>query len=251
MYVDQDPEVRQESETVTIIKDFLKFLLYSAIIHFINYSLQLPTVFSIVPPVILLLLIILFTRYWKNKKRQYAILVPYVAVYFGFCLYFYNRGELMPLTASCMTAILAVWGVVCIECIGKGAKRTLIGVLILAMVAGGAYAGIWAYYSGKAKAVTQKVASAPEISGTLAGEVDALSKELNTVFYAKEKINNQFYEIMSKLGTETDSAKRNELNSVYQQFLENLKNADGKWIHTIVTGEESIKKSMDKIYLND
>lgn len=251
MYMDQDEEIKQENETVVIIKDFLKFVLYSGIINFINYSLRLPAVFSILPLMILLLMIMLFTRYWKNKKRQYAILIPYVAEYFGFCLYFYNRGELMPLTALCMTAILAAWGVFCIECLCKDKKKNLTGLVLLALVAAGAYFGLWAYYSQMAQKVTQKFATAPSVDLALAQEVDSVSKELNVVFYSKQRVTFQLANVIGKMAMETDPGKRGEISDIYEHYVGNLKSAEGKWIKTLVFEGEELSKNLEKIYLND
>lgn len=183
-----DQEERQENGTKVIVTEFLKSSFYSAVIQFMNYSLKLPAIFSVLPVMVLILLIMLFTRYWNNKRRQYAFLLPYVAWYFFFCLYFYNRGKLMFLTASCMTAVLAVWGVICVECFTKNVRRNVTGILVLAVVSASAYLAIWSHYSNLAEAAIKQVAQT-EIGAQdfYASDVDDLCRELDVVFYAKKK----------------------------------------------------------------
>lgn len=232
MVVDEDQVVVEGNPTVIVIKEFLKSVFTCGIIHFMNYSLRLPAIFSILPLMVLILLIMLFTRYWKNKKRQYAFLIPYVAEYFGFCLYFYNRGHLMPVTAACMTAILAVWGVLCIECFTKSAKRNVIGLLVFALVTTGGYVGIWQYYEVRSKDVVNKnLAVGPKMpTEALMTETDELLTELNAVFHSKKKITFQFGEMMKNAADgETNDPDGMPPYAFYAEFQEKLENAEGKW----------------------
>lgn len=232
MVVDEDRVVAESNPTVIIIKEFLKSVFSSGIIHFMNYSLGLPAIFSTVPLMVLILLVMLFTRYWNNKKRQYAFLIPYVAEYFGFCLYFYNRGRLMPVTAVCMTAILAVWGVLCIECFTKNAKRNVIGFLVFALVTILAYTGIWQYYEAKSKDVIKKnVAVGPKTpEEALMTETDELLTELNAVFHSKKKVTFQFSEMIKKSKNEEYyGTDRMQPYAFYLEFQEKLETVKGKW----------------------
>lgn len=247
MVVDEDRVIKQGNPTALIIKEFLKSVFYSAIIHFMNYSLKLPAIFSVLPLMVLILLVMLFTRYWKNKKRQYAFLIPYVAEYFGYCLYFYNRGHLMVLTATCMTAILAVWGVLCIECFTKNVKRNLIGFVILALVATGAYLGIWKYYSVKIKDGAEKIAVIDAAQPELAAKTDELLTELNAVFYQKKKVTFRVSEVIKKAKEEELNAKDGEwISSRYQEFQKEL--ADVKGISGFFDAGVRLSKDFEKFY---
>lgn len=247
MYFSEDRVEKVEDEKVLVIKEFLRSILYCAVINFINHSLMLPTIFSILPLMLLIFLFMMFTRYWKNKKRQYAFLIPYVVEYFGFCLYFYNRGNLMILTAICMTAILAVWGVLCIECFVKNAKRNLIGFLILALVAGGAYFTIWKYYDNRAMNAVHEITANGVLPEEKATEVDALGKELNVVFYSKKRVKFLLAEVVKETQGDTSS----EEFKLYQDFTENLKKADGKWISTLVMEEIDLSQNLENLRLKD
>lgn len=246
MYVDQDLPEKQENEAVVIIKDVIKAFFYSGIIHFVNYSLKLPAVFSILPPMLLLLAFMLFTRYWKNKKRQYAFLIPFVAAYFGFCLYFYNRGRLMPFTAACMTAILATWGVLCIECFVRDKKRNLIGFSVLFIVALLAYFGIWKYYSVKAESVLEKVVAADALEDSLGREADALSRELNVVFYAKPKLTFRLTSLADR-----GSVQEADALKLFGEYQKGLAGAEGKWIRTLVREGENLSKELENLSETD
>ena len=222
------------------VKEFIKSTFTCAIIHFINYSFRLPAIFSVVPLMMLMLLFMLFTRYWEDKKRQYVFLIPYVAEYFGFCLYFYNRGSLMPLTAVCMTAILAAWGVVCIECFVKNVRRNVIGILAFVLTCLVAYAVLGINYSVKARAAVEKVAGAEVLSGELAKGTDDACRELNAVFYGKTKVTFQLETLAEDLKTQDD------VLSLWQEFQRNLSAADGKWISALVKEGESLSIKMEK-----
>ena len=227
------------------VKEFIKSTFTCAIIHFINYSFRLPAIFSVLPLMMLILLFMLFTRYWEDKKRQYVFLIPYVAEYFGFCLYFYNRGSLMPLTAVCMTAILAAWGVVSIECFVKNVRRNAIGFLAFAIVCIVAYGTIGINYSVKAKAAVEKVAGAEEFSEDLAKETDAACRELNAVFYGKTKVTFQLEALAEELKTQDDKL------SLWREFQRDLSAADGKWISALVKEGESLSIKMENLAQND
>lgn len=233
--------VEKEINQVTVVpKEFVKSIFYSAVIHFINHSLKLPAVFSVVPLMILSFLIILFTREWNNKKRQYAFLIPYVAEYFGFCLYFYNGGKLMPITAACMAVILAVWGVFCIECVTKNKKRLVIGLLVFAIVTAGSELLIWSHYSAKAQAAVQKIKDTPRITEEFITETDDICQELNVVFYQKNRLNFRLKEIVTN-----ELVSREEREEYYQEFRENLSKADGKWISSLIEEEIELSKKLE------
>ena len=162
--------------------------------------------------------------------------------YFFFCLYFYNKGRLMPLTATCMTVILAVWGVVCIECFNKNAKKNLIGFLALLTVAAGAIFLIWNNYSGKAREAVTKIVQAKEPNQRLAGEVDVLSKELNVVFYSKPNLKFRLAEVSGNYENENG-----EYRKFYDEFMETLMGTDEKWISTLFTQQENLSKKVEDL----
>ena len=180
-------------------------------------------------------LFMMFTRYWKNKKRQYAFLIPYVAEYFGFCLYFYNRGHLMPVTALCMTAILTAWGVLCIECLTKNAKRNVIGFLALALVATASYFGIWGYYFAKAESVACKVLNTQTVNAELGREADLLSAELNAVFYSKPEVTFS----LEELAVPADESSK-DTEALYAAYRAGLSASDGRYIKALVTEGEAL-----------
>ena len=192
----------------------------------------------------LLLAFMLFTRYWKNKKRQYAFLIPFVAEYFGFVLYFYNRGHLMFLTAFCMTAILATWGVVCIECFVKEKKRNLIGFLTLALVALTAYFLIWNHYSVKAQAMVRKNAETTALSErvSVGEQTDELCRELNAVFYAKTRLTFRAREV-----AQTALERGGAYQSLDSKMRANLSKAQGKWISSLFHEAKALSENMENI----
>ena len=209
--------------------DFLKALLYCAVIQFINYSFKLPAVFSILPLMLFLIAFMLFTREWKNKMRQYVFLAVYVLEYFGFLLYFYDKGHLMPITALCMSAILTAWGVLCIECLTKDKKRNVIGFATLALVAVVAYAGIWVYYSAKAESLADEVLSAQTIGKQLGEEADRLSAELNVVFYSKRDVAFSLKELADpeKIGSK-------DPDQLFEEYKAGIASAGGKYVRALV-----------------
>ena len=245
IYRDLGDEIeREENDTTVIIKDFIKAIFYCVLIQFINYCLKLPAILSILPLMALLLAFMLFTRYWNNKKRQYAFLIPFVAEYFGFVLYFYNRGHLMFLTAFCMTAILAAWGVVCIECFVKEKKRNLIGFLTLALVALIAYFLIWNYYSAKAQAIVRKNAETTAISErvSIGEQTDALCRELNVVFYGKTRLTFRAQE-----AAQTALERGGVYQSLDQEMRVNLSKVQGKWISSLFREARTLSENMENI----
>ena len=153
----------------------------------------------------------------------------------------------MILTAICMTAILAVWSVLCIECFVKNAKRNLIGFLILALVAGGAYFAIWKYYDNRAMNAVHEITANGVLSEEKAAEVDALGKELNVVFYSKKRVKFLLAEVVKETQGDTSS----EEFRLYQDFTENLKKADGKWISTLVMEEIDLSQNLENLRLKD
>jgi len=209
--------------------DLLKALLYCAVIQFINYSFKLPAVFSILPLMLFLIAFMLFTREWKNKKRQYVFLITYVLEYFGFLLYFYDKGHLMPITALCMSAILTAWGVLCIECLTKDKKRNLIGFATLILVAVVAYLGIWVYYSAKAESLADKVLTAQAINKQLCEEADRLTTELNVVFYSEKDVVFSLKELADpkKVGSK-------DPDQLFEEYKAGISSADGKFIKALV-----------------
>ena len=235
----EDVIPKEENRTLAVPKEFVKSLLSSAIIHFINYSLNLPAIYSAIPLMILILLIMLFTRAWDHKVRQYAFLIPYVAEYFGFLIYFYNKGKLMPVTACCMTAVLAVWGVICIECIAKSKKRTVIGLSIFIVMAACAVAGAFGYYSTLAKNQVEKIKDVRVPDEKLGEETDALCQELNAVFCAKRNLNFRLAEV-ARSGVQTTEEKE-----AWQEFQENFVKLDGKWISTLFKSAETMAKRLE------
>ena len=237
----EDVVQKEKDPKVLLITDFIKSLIYSLGIHFVSYCFKLPSVYSVIPLMVLILLIMLFTREWNDKKRQYAFLIPYVAEYFGFVLYFHDRGHLMPLTAVCMTAILAVWGVICIECFSYDKKKNLIGFVSFALVAVIAYVGIWANYSAKSEQMVKKLRESAEISETLGREADALCTELNSVFYSKKKIVFQLEKIVR------GEIEKESVMQDYQTFRVNIKSIDGKWISSLFSEAEKIAGSKEMV----
>ena len=225
----------EEKVNMQILADFIKAVFYCLIIHFINYSFRLPAVFSILPLMLLLLAYMLFTRHWNNQKRQYAFLIPYVVEYFGYCLYFYNRGHLMPITALGMTAILTAWGVLCIECLTKDKKRNVIGFLALALVAFVSYFGIWKYYSVKAYTLADKLMATQTISVQLGEEADLLSAELNSVFYSRPEVKFSLAELADPASeSEKDTA------ALYAAYKAGLSDANGRYIKALVMEGEAL-----------
>ena len=233
---------KPENPATVIPKEFIRSTFYGAIIHFLNYSLRLPAIFSLIPLMILILIIMLFKREQKNKKRQYAFLIPYVAEFFGFCLYFYDRGNLMFVTAGCMTAILATWGVICIECFAKNKKKNVIGFATLLAVACAAYFGIWAYYNAQAKDMTERIASTQSPDVALAGEADALCKEINAVFYSKTKLIFQY-----KMAAE-NAAQSEGFAALCQKFKGNLEKIEDKWISSLFREAETLSKEAENTH---
>ena len=236
--------VEKEINQVTAVpKEFVKSIFYSAVINFINHSLRIPAVFFFFLLMVLALLIILFTREWHNKKRQYAFLIPYVAWYFAFCFYFYNGGKLMPITAACMAAILAVWGVICIECFTKNKKRLVIGLLVFAIVTAGSEFLIWNHYSAKAQEAVQKIKDTPRITETFITEMDDICQELNVVYYQKNRLNFRLKEIVTN-----ELVSKEEREEYYQEFRRNLSKADGKWISSLIAEEIELSKKLENFY---
>lgn len=238
----EDVVEKERDPRIVIFLEIVKSAIYGIGINIVNYSFRLPAVFSVLPLMLLLLCITLFTRATHDKKRQYAFWIPYVLEYFFFCLYFYNKGRLMPLTATCMTMILAVWGVVCIECFTKNAKKNLIGFLALLTVAAGAIFLIWNNYSGKAREAVTKIVQAKEPNQRLAVEVDVLSKELNVVFYSKPNLKFRFTEVSGNYESENG-----EYRKLYDEFMETLSKVDEKWIGALFDGQEKMAKSVENM----
>ena len=238
----EDVVEKERDPRIVIILEFVKSAIYGIGINIVNYSFRLPAIFSVLPLMLLLLCITLFTIATHDKKRQYAFSIPYVLDYFVFCLYFYNKGSIMPLTAICMTFILAVWGIVCIECFTKDAKKTLIGLLAVLLVAAGAIFLIWNNYSGKAREAVTKIVQAKKPEQTLASEVDALSRELNAVFYSKSDLAFQFAEAERNYDEQTDEYRR-----LYDEFLETLSKTDEKWISTLFAQQEKLAKNIENL----
>lgn len=235
----EDVIPKEENRTLAVPKEFVKSLLSSAIIHFINYSLNLPAIYSVIPLMILILIFMLFTRGWDHKVRQYAFLIPYVAEYFGFLIYFYNKGKLMPVTACCMTVVLAVWGVVCIECIAKSKKRTAAGFVIFVVIAAIAIVGVCGYYSALAKDQVEKIKNVRVPDEKLGEETDALCQELNSVFYAKRKLKFSLAEV-ARSGVQTTEEKE-----AWRELQENLVKSDGKWISTLYKSSETLTRRLE------
>ncbi|MBR4733238.1 MAG: hypothetical protein IK081_10765 [Lachnospiraceae bacterium] len=238
----EDVVEKERDPRVVILLDIAKSAIYGLGIHIVNYSFRLPAVYSVLPLMLLLFCVTLITRATHDKKRQYAFGIPYVLEYFGFCLYFYNKGSLMPLTAICMTAILAVWCVVCIECFTKDAKKNLIGFLTLLLVAAGAIFLIWNHYSEKARDAVVKIVQAKGPEQAPASEVDALSRELNVVFYSKPNLKFRFTEVSGNYESENG-----EYRKLYDEFVETLTTVDGKWIGALFDGQEKMAKSVENM----
>ena len=238
----EDVVEKERDPRVVILLDIVKSAIYGLGIHIVNYSFRLPAVYSVLPLMLLLFCVTLFSRATHDKKRQYAFGIPYVLEYFGFCLYFYNKGSLMPITAICMTAILAVWCVVCIECFTKDAKKNLIGFLALLLVAAGAIFLISNHYSEKARDAVEKIVQAKGPEQAPASEVDALSRELNVVFYSKPNLKFRFTEVSGNYGSENG-----EYRKLYEEFVETLTTVDEKWIGALFDGQEKMAKSVENM----
>lgn len=238
----EDVVEKERDPKVEILLDVVKSTLYGLGIHIVNYSFRLPAVFSVLPLMLLLFFVTLFTRKTHDKKRQYAFFIPYVLEYFVFCLYFYNKGRLMPLTAACMTAILAAWGIVCIECFTKDARKNVIGFLTLLLVAAGAIFLIWNHYSGKARDAVTRIVQAKGPEQAPASEVDLLSKELNVVFYSKPNLKFRFTEVSGNYESENG-----EYRKLYEEFLETLTKADGNWIGALFDAQEKMAKNVENM----
>ena len=241
MFKEDDVE-KERDPKVVILLEIVKSTIYGLGIHILNYSFGLPVVFSVIPLMILLLFVTLFTRKTHDKKRQYAFSIPYVLEYFGFCLYFYNKRSLLPLAAVCMTAVLTVWGIVCIECFTKDVKKNLIGFLAMLLVATGAIFLIWDHYSEKARDAVTMIAQAEKLEQVTAREVDALSRELNVVFYSKPNVKFRLAEISGYREDENGEYQR-----FYEEFVKTLSKADGDWIKVLFEGQLKMSKSIENM----
>ena len=253
--------VRKEVDPgVATVTEFFKSILYSGIIQLLSFSLRIPAVYSVLPLMLLIFVIMIFTRDWNNKKRQYAFLIPYVLEYFGCVLYFYNNGRLMPVTATCMAVILAVWGVVCIECFPKkdflaenraelekrNERRLLIGLLIFFATVAIAETAIWFYYENKANETVREVMTVEVATPALGKHVDEVCDELNAVYYSKTKLH---FKTEAAL---TDTENGNEVSAVlYSQFKGEVKASTKKGIGSLFRAAELLADVYDEMQKED
>ena len=244
----EDVVEKEKDPRVVIATEFVKSAFYGIIIHLLNFSMMNATVYSVLPLMLLILLIMLFTRkeWHNNKKRQYAFLIPYVLEYFGICFYFYNRGKLLPVAALCMTAILATWGVICIECFQKNAKHNLIAFLILAVVAGTAYFSLWEYYTVRTKAMAERVTAETTPSVQFGSEVDDFCEELHVVFYSGRRFSFRLSEVAQELAGSGRGCEK-----FWQEFRGNISDENKKWISTMETEGKNLAINYEKLRDSD
>ena len=172
-------------------------IIIGLVVNYIVYAFQHAIVLSILPMLLAIFLFVCYLRKTDERLWQYLCIFFIVIISYMFYSDMYIRGKKLCVVAAVLAFILAVWAILCIKNKIAFRKEAIFYVAAFILIYAAGCSLIWFYYNNMAAATIDFLIKNENISlledyeaviMNAASNTDGLCQEIDTVFYASDKI---------------------------------------------------------------